>query len=250
MAPNTSPNLVGVRAIEAQEAGGPDVLHLVEVPDPEPGPGQVLVRPAAIGLNFVETYQRSGLYRVQYPFRPGGEGAGEVVALGQGVDSVAVGDQVAWTASVTGSYAELVVIEQSQALPIPAGVDVHTAAALPLQGLTVSMLTDGAFDLRAGHDVFLTAGAGGVGSLLTQVAAHRGARVITTVSTAEKEELSRAAGAAEVLRYDRMDDLTTDLPAAVRELTGGQGVHVAYDGVGQSTFEASLAALRDRKSVV
>lgn len=239
-----------MRAIEAQEAGGPDVLQLVEVPEPEPGPGQVLVRPAAVGLNFVETYQRSGLYPVQHPFRPGGEGAGEVVALGQEVDTVAIGDLVAWTASVTGSYAELVVIEQSQALPIPAGLDVRTAAALPLQGLTVSMLVDGAFELRDGHDVFLTAGAGGVGSLLTQVASDRGARVITTVSTAEKEELALAAGAADVIRYDQLDDLTAELPAVVRELTGEQGVHVAYDGVGRSTFDASLSALRRRGTLV
>lgn len=239
-----------MRAIEVAEAGGPEVLRLVEVPDPAPGPGQVLVRPAAIGLNFVETYQRGGVYPVQHPFRPGGEGAGEVVAVGDGVTSPAVGEQVAWTASVTGSYAELVVLDAAQALTIPDGVDIRTAAGIPLQGLTVSMLVDGAFHAERGQDVLLTAGAGGVGLVLTQVLAARGARVITTVSTAEKAQLSREAGAAEVLRYDEMSDLDTEVPAAVRALTGDAGVHVAYDGVGKDTFEGSLASLRRRGTLV
>lgn len=238
-----------MHAIEASAAGGPEVLSLVEVEDPRPGPGQVIARPAAIGLNFIETYQRSGVYPVTYPFRPGGEGAGEIVALGEGVTDRRVGDQVAWTRSVTGSYAELVVLDVDQTLPIPAGLDVRTAAALPLQGLTVSMLIDGAFVIERGQDVLLTAGAGGVGLLLTQIAAHLGTRVITTVSTTEKEELSRAAGAADVIRYDRFDDIATQLPAAVRELTE-HGVHVVYDGVGKDTFDGSLASLRRRGTMV
>ncbi|GAB2595242.1 quinone oxidoreductase family protein [Pseudactinotalea suaedae] len=239
-----------MRAIEVSEAGGPEQLQVVEVAEPEPGPGQVVVAPAAIGLNFIETYQRSGVYPVEHPFRPGGEGAGEVVAVAADVTALRVGDQVAWTSSVTGSYAERVLLEAAQALPIPAGLDLRTAAALPLQGLTVSMLVDGAFDLRPGQDVLLTAGAGGIGLLLTQVAAHRGARVITTVSTAEKEALSREAGAADVIRYDGFDDITTELPATVRDLTGGAGVHVVYDGVGKSTFDGSLASLRTRGTLV
>lgn len=239
-----------MRAIEVAEAGGPEQLRLVEVPDPEPGPGQLVVRPAAIGVNFIDTYHRSGTYPVDHPFRPGGEGAGEVVAVGEGVTGRRVGDQVAWAVSVTGSYADLVLVEADHALPMPAGLDVRTAAALPLQGLTVSMLVDGAFHVAAGQDALLTAGAGGVGLLLTQVAAHLGARVITTVSTAEKEALSRAAGAADVIRYDRFGDMAAELPAAVRDLTGGLGVHVVYDGVGRDTFDASLASLRRRGTLV
>jgi len=239
-----------MHAIEAAAVGGPEVLAWVEVPDPVPGPGQLLVRSAAVGLNFIETYQRSGVYPVEHPFRPGGEGAGQVVALGADVTTAQVGDKVAWATSVTGSYAELVVVAADHALPIPDGLDVRTAAALPLQGLTVSMLVDGAFHVEQGQDVLLTAGAGGVGLLLTQVAAQLGARVITTVSTDEKEALSRAAGAADVVRYDRMEDLASELPAAVRELTGGEGVHVVYDGVGKDTFDGSLASLRRRGTLV
>ncbi len=239
-----------MRAIEMTTTGGPEVLRLVDVPDPQPGPGQVLVRPAATGLNFIETYQRSGVYPVELPFRPGGEGAGEVVAVGDGVTTPAVGDQVAWTSSLTGSYAELVLLDAAAALPIPAGLDVRTAAALPLQGLTVSMLVDGAFHIQPGQDVLLTAGAGGVGLILTQVAAHLGARVITTTSTEHKEELSRAAGAADVIRYDRFSDMAAELPAAVADLTGGAGVHVVYDGVGKDTFDGSLASLRPRGTLV
>lgn len=239
-----------MRAIQVTAVGGPEVLEVVEVADPQPGAGQVLVRTAATGLNFIETYQRSGIYPVDLPFRPGGEGSGEVVAVGAGVDGLAVGDAVAWTRSATGSYAELVLVEAEDALPIPAGLDLRTAAALPLQGLTVSMLVSGAFDVREGHDVLLTAGAGGVGLLLTQVAAHLGARVITTVSTEEKAEISRAAGAADVIRYDGFEDMATELPAAVRDLTGGAGVHVVYDGVGKATFDGGLASLRPRGTLV
>lgn len=239
-----------MRAIEVSEAGGPEQLTVVEVPEPDVGAGQVLVAPVAIGLNFIETYQRSGLYPVQHPFRPGGEGAGEIVAVGDGVTDLAVGDQVAWTSSATGSYAERVLLDAVHALPLPDGLDVRSAAALPLQGLTVSMLVDGAFHVKAGDDVLLTAGAGGVGLLLTQVAAHLGARVITTVSTAQKEAVSRQAGAADVIRYDRFEDMGTELPAAVRALTADAGVHVVYDGVGNSTFDGSLASLRPRGTLV
>ena len=234
-----------MRAIEALAPGGPDVLRLVEVPDPEPGPGDVLVRVSAAGVNFIDTYRRSGLYTVPFPHVVGSEGSGVVVDVGADVADVAVGDRVAWS-SAPGSYAELVVVAARDTLPVPDDVDDATAAALPLQGMTAHYLVASTFPVTPGQDVLVHAGAGGVGLLLTQLAVARGARVLTTVGTPEKEELSRAAGASDVIRYTELADLTTDLPARVRELTGGAGVHTVFDGVGRSTFEASLASLRPR----
>lgn len=234
-----------MRAIEALAPGGPDALRLVELPDPEPGPADVLVRVAAAGVNFIDTYRRSGLYPMPFPHVVGSEGAGIVVAIGSGVDDVAVGDRVAW-ASAPGSYAELAVVAAQDTLPVPDGVDDATAAALPLQGMTAHYLVASTFPVTAGQDVLVHAGAGGVGLLLTQLAVARGARVLTTVGTPEKEALSWAAGASEVIRYTELADLAADLPARVRELTGGAGVHTVFDGVGRSTFEASLASLRPR----
>jgi NADPH2:quinone reductase len=176
---------------------------------------------------------------------PGSEGAGVVEAVGREVREFAVGDLVAW-ASAPSSYAELVVVPEIVALRVPDGVGDEVAAALPLQGLTAHYLVTSTFPVEAGQDVLVHAGAGGVGLLLTQLAAARGARVITTVGTPEKEALSRAAGASEVIRYTELGDLTEDLPAIVRELTGGRGVHTVFDGVGRSTFDASLASLRRR----
>lgn len=234
-----------MRAIEAVAPGGPDVLHLVDRPDPEPGPADVLVRVAAAGVNFIDTYRRSGLYPVPFPHVVGSEGAGTVVAVGSQVTDVAVGDRVAWSAG-PGSYAELAVVPAREALVVPAGVDDLVAAALPLQGLTAHYLVSSTFPVTPGQDVLVHAGAGGVGLLLTQLAVARGARVITTVGSPAKESLSRAAGASDVIRYTELDDLTTELPAVVRELTGGAGVHTVFDGVGRSTFDASLASLRPR----
>ncbi len=234
-----------MRAIEALAPGGPDVLRLVEVPDPEPGPGDVLVRVSAAGVNFIDTYRRSGLYTVPFPHVVGSEGSGVVVDVGADVADVAVGDRVAWS-SAPGSYAELVVVAARDTLPVPDDVDDATAAALPLQGMTAHYLVASTFPVTPGQDVLVHAGAGGVGLLLTQLAVARGARVLTTVGTPEKEELSRAAGASDVIRYTELADLTADLPARARELTGGAGVHTVFDGVGRSTFEASLASLRPR----
>jgi NADPH2:quinone reductase len=180
-----------------------------------------------------------------FPHVPGSEGAGVVEAVGREVRDVAVGDLVAW-ASAPSSYAELVVVPEAVALRVPDGVTEEAAAALPLQGLTAHYLVTSTFPVLEGQDVLVHAGAGGVGLLLTQLAAARGARVITTVGTAEKEALSRAAGASEVIRYTELGDLTTELPALVRDLTGGRGVHTVFDGVGASTFDASLASLRPR----
>ena len=239
----------GVKAIQARATGGPEVLELVDVDDPVPGPGEVLVRVAAAGVNFIDTYQRGGVYPVDLPFVPGSEGSGEVVALGDGATSLAVGDRVAW-ADAPASYAELVRVRAEVALPVPDGVDDESAAAAPLQGMTAHYLTASTFPVGEGHDVLVHAAAGGTGALVTQLAVARGARVIATTSTPEKEALAREAGAAEVIRYTELADLTRDLPAAVRDLTGGAGVHVVYDGVGKDTFEASLASLRVRGMLV
>jgi NADPH2:quinone reductase len=230
-----------VRAIQITEAGGPDVLQLAELPDPEPGPGQLLVEVVAAGINYLDTYQRSGAYPMPLPFIPGSEGAGTVTAVGPGVSGVAVGDRVAWATSL-GSYAELAVIAAGQAVPVPEGVDLEVAAGCLLQGMTAHYLVVSVHPVRPGETVLVHAAAGGTGLLLTQLATALGGRVIGTVSTAEKEQLTRDAGAVEVIRYTEIDDLGGE----VRRLTGGQGVAAVYDGVGASTFDASLAALRPR----
>ncbi|HRA75094.1 MAG TPA: quinone oxidoreductase [Propionicimonas sp.] len=237
-----------MHAIQAQRAGGPDVLTYLEVPDPVAGPGEVLVAVAAAGVNFIDTYQRGGVYPMRFPHVPGSEGAGEVVALGEGVTGLTVGQRVAWSDG-PGSYAELVVVPAARLLPVPDGVSTEVAAALPLQGMTAHYLAFASYPVQPGDTVLVHAGAGGVGLLLTQWATARGARVITTVSTDEKEELSRAAGAAIVIRYDRLGDLTAELPALVREASDG-GVAAVFDGVGRSTFDASLASLRRRGTLV
>ncbi|MDR7381327.1 quinone oxidoreductase family protein [Promicromonospora iranensis] len=238
-----------MHAVVAREAGGPEVLSYTELPNPTPSRGQLLVRVAAAGVNFIDTYRRSGVYPMEYPHVVGVEGAGTVEALGDDVMGFAVGDRVAWHDG-HGSYAELVAVDAAGVVPVPDGLDLTTAAALPLQGITAHYLVRSTFEVGPGHDVLLTAGAGGVGLLATQLAVARGGQVITTVSTAEKAELSASAGAAHTIDYAAMDDLTTELPARVRELTDGQGVHVVYDGVGRATFEASLASLRPRGMLV
>jgi NADPH2:quinone reductase len=184
-----------------------------------------------------------------FPHVVGSEGAGEVVEVGSQVTTVAVGDRVAWLAA-PGSYAELVAVREDAAIVVPADVSDEVAAALPLQGLTAHYLVTSTFPVAAGHDVLVHAAAGGVGLLLTQLAAQRGARVIGTVGSADKERLARAAGAADVIRYRELDDLTADLPAEVRALTSGRGVDVVYDSVGNDTFDASLASLARRGMLV
>ncbi|MEL7976262.1 quinone oxidoreductase [Isoptericola sp. F-RaC21] len=238
-----------MRAVVAREAGGPEVLEYVERPDPTPGPGELVVRVAAAGVNFIDTYRRAGVYATDYPHVCGVEGSGTVEALGDSVEGFAVGDEVAWN-EAPGSYAELAVVPAANAVRVPAGLDLVTAAALPLQGMTAHYLVTSTFEVGPGHDVLLTAGAGGVGLLATQLAAARGGRVVTTVSSPEKAALSSAAGAAHTVDYAAMDDIATELPSVVRELTDGKGVHVVYDGVGRATFEASLASLRPRGTLV
>ena len=243
-------------AVVATRAGGPEVLDHREVPVPSPGAGELLVEVAAAGVNFIDTYRRSGVYRMTYPAVLGTEGAGVVVATGPGVGvgveagtgGFTVGDRVAWADS-PASYAGHVLVAAQRALPVPPGIDLQVAAALPLQGLTAHYLATSTYPIRDGDQVLVHAGAGGVGLLLTQLAVARGATVVTTVSTAAKAELSRGAGAHHVINYADLTDLPSELPALVRELTGG-GVHVVYDSVGKDTFDASLASLRRRGMLV
>ncbi|MHA7220161.1 quinone oxidoreductase family protein [Arthrobacter sp. MDT1-48-3] len=229
-------------AIVVSEPGGPDVLTLATVDRPDVGPGQLLVKVAAAGVNFIETYQRSGAYPMQYPFTPGAEAAGTVEAVGADVRGFGTGDRVAF-AEGKGTYGEFAVVDADKALPVPDGVDLETAAALPLQGMTAHYLINSTFAMQPGQTVLAHAGAGGVGLLLIQLLKAKGARVITTVSTPEKEELARGAGADEVLRYE-------DFAGAVRDLTDGTGVDVVYDGVGRATFDESLRSLRIRGTLV
>jgi len=231
-----------MQTIVARQSGGPEVLELAEVDRPTPGPGQLLIKVAATGVNFIETYQRGGMYKVAHPFTPGSEAAGVIAAVGEGVEGFSVGSRIA-TAEGLACYAEYAVVDATQALPVPDGLDLLTAAALPLQGMTAHYLINSSFKVEPGHTVLVHAGAGGVGLLITQLLKARGARVITTVSTDEKEALSRGAGADAVLRYDGFAD-------AVRDLTDGTGVQVVYDGVGKDTFDGSLASLRTRGFLV
>ncbi|MDN5750161.1 MAG: quinone oxidoreductase [Pseudonocardia sp.] len=239
-----------MRAIQITEAGDPRVLTPTELPDPTPGPGELLVEVAAAGVNFIDTYQRAGIYPMTLPYVPGMEGAGRVRTLGEGVTGTAVGDRVAWCETL-GSYAELVCVPADKAVAVPDGVDDEVAVGALLQGMTAHFLVHDTYPVQPGDDVLVHAAAGGVGLLLTQLANARGARVIGTVSTPEKEELARGAGAAEVIRYTAADlSGATDLAAAVRGLTDGTGVAVAFDSVGATTFDASMAALRRRGMLV
>jgi NADPH2:quinone reductase len=233
-----------MKAIQIHETGGPEVLRLAEVPIPQPGAGQVLIRVEAAGVNFIEIYFRKGVYKAALPFTPGSEAAGTVEALGPGVTEFAVGDRVA-SVSVLGSYAEYALVPVAQLVKVPEGLTPEQAAAAMLQGMTAHYLSHSAFALKAGDTALVHAGAGGVGLLLTQMASRLAARVIATVSTPAKAELSRAAGAAEVILYTEQD-----FEAEVKRLTGGKGVEVVYDSVGKTTFEGSLNCLRPRGLLV
>ncbi|HUE32043.1 MAG TPA: quinone oxidoreductase [Mycobacterium sp.] len=228
--------------IEVARTGGPDVLSCVEKPPPTPGPGEVLIKAEAIGVNFVDTYFRSGLYPHRLPFVLGAEVAGTVEAAGDGVTGFRVGDRVA-TADAVGAYAEYCVAPVGLVAPLPDGVGFDVAAASLLKGMTAHLLIKSVYPVQHGDTVLLHAGAGGVGLILTQWAISLGAHVITTASTPAKAELSRRAGAVQVLDYP---DDPQQFGAKIRELTGGNGVAAVYDGVGKSTFDASLASLAVR----
>ncbi|WP_280442918.1 quinone oxidoreductase family protein [Nocardia brasiliensis] len=228
-----------MRAIQVSEHGGPEVLHYAELPDPKIDADQLLVDVQATGINFIDTYIRTGRYPQDVPYVPGSEATGVVADVGADVTEFAVGDRVAW-ASAPGSYAERVAVRAAVAIKVPDGVEPPVAASALLQGMTAHYLLESIYTPEPGETVLIHAGAGGVGLILTQLAVARGARVITTVSSDAKEKLSREAGATEVLRYG--DDLADE----VRTLTDGVGVAAVYDGVGASTFEASLRSLRVR----
>lgn len=229
-------------AVVVDRPGGPEQLRWQDHPVPTLGDRDVLVRTHAAGLNFLETYQRSGVYPMQTPFIPGSEGSGVVVALSADVSTVQLGDRVA-TAGGRGTYAEHFLVHEDQVLPVPEELDLLHAAAVPLQGMTAHYLCRSTTQVHEGQTVVVTAGAGGVGLLLTQMCAHLGARVITTASTEQKRRRSLAAGASASVDYP-------DLLAAVLEQTDGVGADVVFDGVGKATFEDSLAALRTRGLLV
>lgn len=227
-------------AIQMDRTGGSDVLEWREVGDPEPGDDQVVVELAAAGLNFIDTYQRSGLYAVPLPYVPGLEGSGTVVAVGEGVERWSVGDRVAWPGS-PGSYATRVALPADRVVAVPDAVDLELAAAIPLQGMTAHYLVTDTYHVEPGTRCLVHAGAGGVGLLLIQMAKLLGAEVFTTVGTPEKAELAAAAGADHTILYRDVD-----FAAAITEIAGPRPLDVVYDGVGKTVFEASLSVLRPR----
>jgi NADPH2:quinone reductase len=229
-----------MKAIQIRATGGPEVLELAELPIPVPGPGQVLIRIEAIGVNFIEIYFRKGTYKAALPLIPGSEAAGTVEELGSGVNGFKPGDAVA-SVSVLGSYAEYALVPAAQLVKVPVGVSPEKAAAAMLQGMTAHYLAHSTYPLKSGETALVHAGAGGVGLLLTQMACRQGARVIATVSSEAKAELSREAGASDVIIYTEQNFETE-----VKRLTGGKGVDVVYDSVGKTTFEGSLNSLRPR----
>jgi NADPH2:quinone reductase len=233
-----------MKAIRVQSPGGPEVLKYEEVSEPKPAPGQALVRLHAIGVNFIDVYHRTGLYKLPLPFTPGMEGAGVVESVGEGVTEVQLGDRVAYAMAV-GAYAELAVVPSWQLVKIPATMDFSSAAAATLQGMTAHYLTHSTYTIQRGDTILVHAAAGGAGLLIAQMAKRRGARVIGTVSTEEKARLARSAGVDEVILYTE-----ADFESEVKRLTEGKGLPVVYDSVGKTTYEKSLNCLRPRGMMV
>lgn len=229
-----------MKAVRVHENGGPEVMRYEEVPIPELATGQARVKIEAIGLNYVDIYQRTGLYSIKLPFTLGMEGAGVVDAIGPNVTEVKKGDRVAYAMEL-GSYAGYAVVPAWKLVPLPRSINARTAAAVMLQGMTAHYLTHSTYPLKKGDMALVHAAAGGVGLLLIQIAKRLGAKVFGTVSTEEKAKLAREAGADEVILYTQ-----TDFLAEVKRLTNGAGVHVVYDSVGKDTFEKSLDCLRPR----
>lgn len=230
------------QAIAINEPTDANGLKLTQIPVPSPGAGQLLVRIAATGVNFIETYQRSGIYTVDYPFVPGSEFSGVVEQIGEGVQNFKIGDRVA-TASGEAGYSQYALVDAALTGKVPDAVDFHVAAALPLQGMTAHYLVHSSYMVHNGDVILTYAGAGGVGLILTQLLKLKGATVITTASTQEKKDLAKAAGADYVVDYDQVAQ-------TVDKVTGGKGVNAVYDGIGKDTFDTSLAALRRRGTLV
>jgi NADPH2:quinone reductase len=230
------------RAVVVTRSGGPEVLELRDEPAPEAAAGELLVDVEAAGVNYRDIYEREGSYGGSPPFVAGVEGAGTVAAVGEGVTEFSAGDRVAWI-SAQSSYAEQVVVEEARAVPVPDGISSELAAAVLMQGMTAQYLATTTYAVQRGDDVLVHAVGGGVGLLLTQVVKMRGGRVIGTTSSADKEQRARKVGADEVIGYDGFAE-------RVRELTRGEGAAVVYDGVGQATFDGSLASLRPRGHMV
>lgn len=233
-----------MKAIQINQTGGPEVMRLVDLPTPSPGESEVVVKLDACGVNFIDTYHRTGLYPVSLPHVLGEEGAGEVAEIGSRVTSFRKGDRVAYC-SISGSYAEYAAVPADRLVKLPQAMEYQTAAALMLQGMTAHYLVNSTFPLKQGDTCVVHAAAGGVGLLLVQLAKLKGARVIGTASTEEKANLAREAGADEVILYSQ-----EDFAEAVARMTNGQGVEVVYDSVGRTTFEGSLACLKPRGMLV
>jgi NADPH2:quinone reductase len=225
--------------VRVHEVGGPDALRFEEIEVGSPGPGQVLLRQTAVGLNFIDVYYRTGLYPPpQLPFVPGLEAAGVVEAVGEGVRDLRVGQRVAYASPPIGAYAKRRLMPADRLVALPGGIDDETAAAIMLKGMTAQYLLRRTYRVQSGQTILFHAAAGGVGLIACQWAKHLGATVIGTVGSEAKAEVARAHGCAHVIRYDR-----EDVVARVREITGGKGVPVVYDSVGQTTFESSLDCL-------
>ena len=234
-----------MKAVRIESPGGPEVLELQDVDLPAPDAGQVRVRHTAVGLNYIDTYHRSGLYPLPLPSGIGLEAAGVVEELGEGVSNLAVGDRIAYGAGPLGAYAEACNVPANRVSKVPDGIDDETAAAMMLKGMTVRYLLRATYKVQAGETILLHAAAGGIGLIACQWAKALGVTTIGTVGSEEKAELARARGCHHTINYQ-----TEDVAARVRELTGGEGVPVVYDGVGQATFEASLDSLRPRGLMV
>jgi NADPH:quinone reductase len=233
-----------MKAIQVKEVGGPEAMQVADLPVPQPKPNEAVVKLAASGVNFIDVYFREGRYKSPLPLVLGQEGAGVVTAVGSDTTSVKVGDRVSWTA-VQGSYAEYAAVPADRLVPVPHGVSDQQAAATMLQGMTAHYLSHDTYPLKQGETALIHAAAGGVGLLLVQMAHNIGARVIATVSTEEKAELARGAGAHDVILYT-----TSDFESETKRLTGGKGVNVVYDSVGKTTFEKGLNVLRPRGMMV